>query len=965
MTLNTGCRKPGPALLVALSFFAFRFLNAQVVPNAAWRTIHTPHFSVHFTPPVEMAARRAAIYTERAYAKLASRLVAPRGPIDLVVADNVDYSNGSTTPFPSNRIIIYTHPALDTPSLRFYDDWLELVITHELTHTFQLDRAGGWWGAAQKVFGRAVLLFPNFYQPAWVLEGLATYEESAVTGTGRVQSSYERMLLAADLTGGGLPRLDEWNLTTSRYPGGELAYAYGSLFFDYLERRRPGGVRDYVERASRAPIPFLLNRAASRSFGVSFSQAWRDWRDSLARGAHDAPPPLPMWRDLTAGGRVALFPRWADSASLILTVSDGESATHAQRTNAGGVTRALGRRNSVDAGSVRADGAIVFAQLDRVDPYRIYSDLYLEVRGESHRLTHRARLSQPDVRADGEIVAIQTVAGSARLVRVSRDGVRVTPLSEAALDTAFTEPRWSPRGDRIAVTRWTRGGYADVVIVDSLGTVQRALTHDRAFDASPSWSPDGRLVFFSSDRDGVNELYMVALDAERGTLASEPRLLARATTGAFQPSLSPDGRTLAAVRYAADGYHAGTAPFDSAHARPVPIAPALDPPPLEPVASSDAPAAPYSPWSSLVPRYWLPLIGQTSNARATVGAITSGRDIVGRHAYIAQALFDLRGDEHEGSLSYRYAGFGQPYFDIGAAQRWDRTGIDSGRTRIGDLRRRGRLIDASLTVERPRFRTFSYLSVGGELEQREYSTQPSSLLRRLSSSFYRSRPQYRSLVVNTGWSNAQRPALAISLEDGVALSLSGRLRWIAADSAYRSNAVTAALNAYKSLDVGGFAHHVLALRAAGAYASGRIPGDYSVGGSSGEIVTIAPGITTGGRRAFFVRGFPPDAKTGTRVVSGSAEYRAPLVRPDRGLGLLPIFLSRTSVALFADAGAASDASFGRDSWIASAGAELNLDAALQFDYPYRIRLGVAAPVVDHSDYATRKASVYVLFGSSF
>ena len=34
--------------------------RAQLAPNANWRTIHTAHFYVHFTPALEAAARRGA-----------------------------------------------------------------------------------------------------------------------------------------------------------------------------------------------------------------------------------------------------------------------------------------------------------------------------------------------------------------------------------------------------------------------------------------------------------------------------------------------------------------------------------------------------------------------------------------------------------------------------------------------------------------------------------------------------------------------------------------------------------------------------------------------------------------------------------------------------------------------------------------------------------------------------------------
>src|ERR1019366_6393350 len=128
--------------------------GAQVAPDLHWRTITTEHFQVHFAPGLEPVARRAAGSAERAYGRLAKELHAPRGPIDLTVADNLDVSNGYTTVFPTNRIVIYARPTVDAASLSFLDDWIDLVVSHELTHVFHLDRTRGCWRVGQYVFGR-------------------------------------------------------------------------------------------------------------------------------------------------------------------------------------------------------------------------------------------------------------------------------------------------------------------------------------------------------------------------------------------------------------------------------------------------------------------------------------------------------------------------------------------------------------------------------------------------------------------------------------------------------------------------------------------------------------------------------------------------------------------------------------------------------------------------------------------
>jgi hemolysin activation/secretion protein len=108
-------------------------------------------------------------------------------------------------------------------------------------------------------------------------------------------------------------------------------------------------------------------------------------------------------------------------------------------------------------------------------------------------------------------------------------------------------------------------------------------------------------------------------------------------------------------------------------------------------------------------------------------------------------------------------------------------------------------------------------------------------------------------------------------------------------------------------------------------------------------------------------------RSGSRAIAGSVEYRAPLATLRRGFGFWPIFLDRTSVALFADAGTAwgvGGVSGARD-WLTSAGAEVSIDAGMQYDIPYRLRLGVAAPITNRSPVRVAPASVYFQLGYAF
>lgn len=940
-------------------------------PGADWRTFSTTHFDVHFTPELEAVARRSAAQAESAYEALAGVLHPPRGRIELVLADNVDFTNGFATPVPTNRVVLYTTPPITVRSLRYYDDWLRTVITHELVHIFHLDRARGIWRLGQYVFGRSPWLMPNIYAPAWLTEGLAVYFESSLTNAGRARASHQRMLLRASALSGDFPRLNELSLATSRYPGGDIAYGYGGYFVTELARAHgDSAVRELVERSSGALIPYRLNHLARQAFGESFITAWDSWRDSIRRSVGPlADAPMPGWRPVTTEGFLTAFPRWTSDTTLLFLQASGREVPALYRAHVDGGTTRRSRRNSVDANVPHPDGGVLFAQLDFVDAYHVRSDLYLQRDGDAQRLTRAARLAEPDVRADGSIVAVQGVPGTNRLVRVSPDGRTIRALTAASPDTQWASPRWSPEGSRIAVVRWTRGAFADIVVLDSAGALLERLTNDRALDAAPTWLPSGSGVVFTSDRAGDAALYLATLGAATNGNGSGIFRLSAPALGLDHPAVAPDGQRVAATSYREGGWDLGVGAFDTAG---LPVAllpdeptPVLEPPPV-PV---DAPARGYSPWGMLPPTAWLPLIGESASGDASFGGAVNGSDVIGRHAYNAQLLVDPYEHEHEWSANYRYRGFGQPVLTASGSQEWGRgTIVDSTGAPIGALHRRARFASLALSLDRPRIRSSAFVTVGGEVEWRRYDASPSALLDSLNP-FFRSGPEYRSLVMSAGFGNAQRPPLSISPENGISIATRGQLDWLRGSPGVESRSLTMVGSAYRALPIGGFAHHVLAVRLAAAVSDGRNPSLFEVGGTSGSPVTLLPGLGFGERRSLGVRGFPPGSLLGTRALVGTVEYRAPLALLHQGVWWLPAFLDRASLAAFTDIGTADIADPGdpldTDRVIASVGAELAFNIALQYDTPYLLRVGLAAPVRGRDLTRADALLAYVRIGASF
>lgn len=976
-------------LALLLVLLAPGALAAQLPPHVRWSTLETPNFRVHFHEGVEELARRAAARAEVAHAELSAALVrAPAGRVDLVVTDNVDFTNGYATPFPSNRIVIYAHPPVGEQGLGFFDDWLELVITHELVHIFHLDYARGLPAVARRVLGRNPLGFPNIFVPGWTTEGLATHLESRLTGAGRVRGTTFDMMLRTAVLEDEFFSIDRATGNPSRWPGGNTRYLYGALFVDWLaERYGAERVGDWVRRVGGSVVPYTLDRHARAVFGISFTRAWGEWQTELAaryRPLADSlrAAGLTEAQLLTRPGREAFHPRWSpDGAWISYAASTGREAASTRLVRPdGGEVEVLARRSTLEPASWLPDGrGLVTSQLERRGPYRIHADLYrVSVPGgDVEPLTRAARLLEPDVSRDGRsVVATRAGGGTTALVRVDLATGAVRELVAPSLDVHWSLPRWSPDGARIAVARWRQGGRQDVVVLDSAGRVLAEATDDRAVDGAPAWTPDGRWVLFSSDRTGIANLY--AWEPASGALRQVTNVL----TGAFQPDVSPDGRTVAFVLYRADGYHIARIPFDPAGWRPAPPVRAevrVEPESLP--APYAGPARPYSPWRSLVPRAWSPALVTDDALGVGVGAAIGQEDVIGRHAYGVSALVYSDGGRSDLSAGYVYRGLGNPVLSASAYQDWDVV-LDATTARSALLERdRVAALGASLT--RPRWHSTTWVSASASVRDRRRAWDDPA--RAGDPRFRLAFPTDVGGAATVGVSTLQGYALSISPERGVYATLTGEGRrytepFAGEDEAQGYERLTARARGFHPLALPGFARHVLGVRASVAGEHGRRAPGLEVGGTDGSSVALAPGaaVGPGDDVDFPVRGYPAGAQLGDRAFSASAEYRFPLMLVERGRRVLPVFLDRLWGAAFVDAGAAwcvetcvagtvGEPRSARPLW--SAGAELATELQLGYAAALTVRGGVAMPFsrveFNQGVFARPGAKLYVRFGRSF
>ena len=149
-----------------------------------------------------------------------------------------------------------------------------------------------------------------------------------------------------------------------------------------------------------------------------------------------------------------------------------------------------------------------------------------------------ARAEDPAISPDGTRIAFATRDPSGTL------RIAVAPLSDpsamkvltSASDGAFDQrdPSWSPDSRRICYQ-----DLRDLWIVPAAGGSAQMLTDHQAASRYPTWSSDGRFVYFSSTREGPLALWRISSTGgapERVTMGTGPEV---------QPTLSRDGQRMA------------------------------------------------------------------------------------------------------------------------------------------------------------------------------------------------------------------------------------------------------------------------------------------------------------------------------------------------------------------------------------------------------------------------------------
>ncbi len=584
-------------------------------PDAAWRTLETAHFRVHFPAASEAWTRRLALRLEATRSAVAELVgYVPPGTVDVVVADPDAAANGSAWPLlDAPRMVLWTTPPPAASQLGHLPDWGELVAAHEYAHLAHLMRPSrqplrAWAERTLLPLGPLALGAPR-----WVVEGYATLVEGRLTGSGRPRSAWRAAVLRQWARQGRLPSYGRLSSDRDEFLGMSMAYLAGSAFLEWLESRSDGP----------AALPRLWAAAtarAGRDFGAAFQRVF---------GA----PPAALWDRFVAETTAAAL---ADERRLAAETREGalwldrSGATSALAVSSDGrlMTAVLGAPQRPDrlvvwrlagapAGSAPVQRATrlsdpedpppvpvapdrrpreawleapVGATLDRArflpgDRAMLVSLRRPDRRGLLHGdlgrwdlatgglrwLTRGADVRDADPLPGGRwAVAVRWRDGFSSLVAVDLGTGSVAELTPPDLATIQDCPRVARDGSRVAWLEHRAGRWsAWVAPLAGAGDGPPEVGPGRELDARGgepldlAWRADGSLLYAAVARRDAIEI-----EALSATPAGRPHLVTRSAGAALAPAPTPDGRTLYYLALDADGLDVRRLPLDAATVQP-------------------------------------------------------------------------------------------------------------------------------------------------------------------------------------------------------------------------------------------------------------------------------------------------------------------------------------------------------------------------------------------------------------
>jgi Tol biopolymer transport system component len=602
-----------------------------VDPRGDWQALESEHVVVLYPGELRALAEEAVSLAEGAHSFWTQKLqYSPREKIYLILMDRSDLLRTATRLLP-HTVLVIDHP-FGWSAERWQSpegSWLAEVIHREYGRIIDAGRVEGLAGSARAVWGKLIL--PGLVKPLWLREGLG-----ALAGT---DSSLAEMILRTMAAAREFPTVAQLSSPYRKAtwpPAHTQTQAVGGMFLAYLEQMHDPDAMRVISRAY-ASIP-----GVPATVGELYGE-FQNWATEQA--AH-LTARIESQGGETPYTRIASLGFWSDAPTwspdgswIVYRHDDPRRLPGVRRVRPHGVEDQPLLECECGLPIWLNELTLVYPKLTLQDDGSLLYDLYQYVLPTRHeeRITQGERAYSVESFSDGRrlLIARNAKEGKSSLIILDLVTRSRQILKEFSTDERIHSLAVSPDGRLIALSLWSKQQGQDIYLMSSEGGTLIALTQDPASDFDPMFSPTTEYILFSSDREGVFDIYAVRIGDR------QLYRVTRSFTGSFDPAISPDGQDLAFISYDSEGFQLYKAPYDPSRWQRVPSGDANTPPSAAMMAPPQEnphslTSGPYDPAPALIPTYWLPLVGLSH-----VGLYTHSEDPLRRHSYALSAGANL------------------------------------------------------------------------------------------------------------------------------------------------------------------------------------------------------------------------------------------------------------------------------------------------------------------------------------
>ncbi|MFK7845758.1 MAG: TolB family protein [Rhodothermales bacterium] len=535
-----------------------------------YQVLTTNHFEIIFEEGY-LGEAKATVKVLEAHLTETQSLLAHHHTLRMPVVLNGfnDLSNGFVTPLPFKQEIEITY--LKGRSLSpIHTSWLDTVMPHELVHSVQADlRKGFGIGSIIRPFFPDAARTINLLVPPGISEGVAVYHESRhKAGAGRLNHSFFTMRFRAAMMSAkpwSMAQLVEAPAYTRPL---DRFYLGGAHLVDYLAA---SDSLAFFHRSSALNyrIP-LLGYGIGLWYGTKqwpgkvykrFKKAAIDEEHALQNTLGDVTEPEILY---SSNGMLQRRPLWLSDDELVVYARGynvrGGFYVHHVRSGKRRLLRNTATTEDFNY-NLSSDRTRLFYAHYNVDPsiaIKRIADLYeIEIAtGEQSQRSSSQRLLVPTPAKEGALWALQNRGQYNQLVRIDHQGQVVQ--SSTLQHVRFQDLAVSPDQKQligILNIKGFQGVYA-LSENDTEITPEPWIVLEKGAVYDVAWSPDGKHILFTADPSGISNIYLFEIATRKIIQITNARY------GAFEPSLSPDGKTLVYIDYQHERFDLVRLPFD-------------------------------------------------------------------------------------------------------------------------------------------------------------------------------------------------------------------------------------------------------------------------------------------------------------------------------------------------------------------------------------------------------------------